>query len=355
MNAFAIIMAGGSGERFWPLSTPEKPKQFLDLFGGKPLIRHAVDRLEGLIPSDRIFVITANRFLAQTRAALPMLPCENIIGEPCRRDTAAAVATACGLVMRRGGAEAVGCILTADHIIEPVALFQQTLSDAIHVAVSSSSLVTMGIKPTYPETGFGYIESGEAFASQMATAFRAVTRFVEKPDAPTAARYLADGNFLWNAGMFIWKAETMRAAFAEYASDFNPLIESLATTDDYMAVIEKIYPTLRAISVDYAVMEHMRALLVAESRFTWDDVGSWTALEHYFPQDERGNTILGPATLHDVESCVIVNATTDGRPLALACLKDMVVVQTDDATLMIPKSDLAQMKTLVRNLSCTAS
>ncbi len=350
-NAYAIIMAGGNGERFWPLSTPEKPKQFLSLFGGKPLIRHAVDRLAGLIPPERIFVVTGDRFLGLTRAALPHVPPENLIGEPCRRDTAAAVATACGLILRKGGGAAVGCILTADQLIEPADAFRQTLADAIKVASSSDAIVTMGIAPTRPETGFGYIKTRGAHAAGTETLFHAVDRFVEKPDADTAARYLADGGYLWNAGMFIWKAETMRAAFRAHAPEFSPLIDALAEADDAKATIESLYPDLRAVSVDYAVMEKTRGILVAESRFAWDDVGSWTALEHHFPQDENGNTVLGRAALQGVSSSIVVNAATNARPLAVSGLTDAVIVQTDEATLVTSKTNLPGLKSLVSKLS----
>lgn len=178
MNAYAIIMAGGNGERFWPMSTPERPKQFVTLFGGRALIRHAADCLKGLIPPERTLVITAERLVAQTRRALPGIPQANVIGEPCRRDTAAAVACACGLVKRLGGPDAVGCILTADQLMEPAAKFRRTLKSAITVASRTDAIVTVGIEPDHPATGFGYIECGPRIQTGTPTEFHAVRRFV---------------------------------------------------------------------------------------------------------------------------------------------------------------------------------
>lgn len=347
MDSYAIIMAGGNGERFWPMSTPERPKQFLSLFGGKPLIRHAVDRLEGLIPAARIFVVTSDRFIAQTHAALPMLPIENIVGEPCRRDTAAAVATACGLVLKQGGPDAVGCILTADQLIEPVAAFQRTLADAIEVAGRTDAIVTMGIAPSRPDTGFGYIEAGPCVATGTATAFRSVTRFVEKPDETTAVSYLAAGNFLWNSGMFVWRASTMRAAFHENAQDIAALLEAVAAGGDTKAVIDRLYPDLRSISVDFAVMERAKSILVAESRFVWDDVGSWAAVEHHFPQDESDNTAIGETVIQSSAGSIVVNAVSAGHVVAVAGLKDVVVVHMPKATLVCHKGELRNLKALV--------
>ncbi len=334
-NAYAIILAGGNGERFWPLSTPEKPKQFLSLFGGQPLITQAVSRLKGLFPPARIFVITAERLLAETRQALPMLPPENILGEPCRRDTAAAVALACGLVQDKGGSDVVGCILTADQLIHPAALFRQTLAEAIHCAATSNAIVTMGIPPTRPETGFGYIEAGDRVEGSTATTFRTVKRFVEKPNRATAAAYLAAGNFLWNAGMFIWKASTLKAAFAAHAPDFLPLIE----TRDYT----RLYPNLRAISIDFAVMEHAAPILVAESRFEWDDVGSYLAVEQHFPQDAHGNTCLGEVRVSATGGSIVINQDPTHK-VVVAGLQDVVVVQTATGTLVLPKHELPNLK-----------
>ena len=347
-DAYAIIMAGGNGERFWPMSTPERPKQFVTLFGGKPLIRHAADRLEGLVPPERTLVITAERLVAQTRRALPRIPRVNVIGEPCRRDTAAAVACACGLVKRLGGPDAVGCILTADQLMEPAAKFRRTLRSAIKVASRTDAIVTVGVEPDHPATGFGYIECGPRIATGTSTEFHAVSRFVEKPDEKTAKRYLASGRFCWNSGMFIWKVSTMEAAFVQHAPDIAGLIGKVETAKSIHATLARAYPALRAISVDYAVMEKARKVVVARSDFKWDDVGSWTAIPKHFSHDAAGNTCLGKTALLDTDDSIVVSE--DGHLTAVLGMKDVVVVQTPDATLVCAKNRVQDLKKLVRSI-----
>ena len=346
MRAYGIIMAGGNGERLWPLSTPECPKQFVTLFGGKPLIRHAVDRLRGVIPLERILVITAERLVEQTLRALPGIPRGNVIGEPCRRDTAVAVACACGLVKRLGGPDAVGCILTADQLMEPVATFRRVLRDAIRVAHRADAIVTVGITPDHPATGFGYIECGSQIKTDTATEFRTVGRFVEKPDEKTAKRYLRTGRFCWNSGMFIWKVPTMEKAFLSHAPDIAGLIGKVEKAKSIHLTLAKAYPALRSISVDYAVMERAENIVVARSDFKWDDVGSWLAIPNHYPNDTSGNTCLGSTALLDTSNSVVVSA--DGHLMAVLGMKDVVIVQTSAATLVCAKNRVQDIRKIVR-------
>ena len=256
---YAVILSGGSGERFWPLSTSNRPKQFLSVFGGKSLIRQAVDRLKGLVPFERILVITADMLVKATRRELPELPRANIVAEPCRRDTAAAVATACGVVERLGGAEAVAAILTADQLMRDVSAFRRVLADAARAAAATGDIVTMGVAPDYPATGFGYIQVGEPVPLRTKTAFHRAVRFVEKPDAKTAAKYLASGKYAWNAGMFVWKVATMKAALVARAPALAILEAAVADRKNRVpAVLATLYPQLPRISIDYAVMEKVR-------------------------------------------------------------------------------------------------
>ena len=347
-RAYAVIMAGGGGERLWPVSTPKRPKQFVDVFGGKPLIRHAFDRLRGLIPPERVLVVTASRLVSMTRRALPDVPAANIVGEPCRRDTAAAVAVSCGLVARLGGPDAVGCILTADQLMKPERDFRATLKDAISAAAKFDSIVTMGIVPDRPATGYGYIECGRKVDAGTKTVFFSVKRFVEKPDEATAKRYLKAGRFRWNAGMFVWRARVMADAFAAAAPEFSPLIASVAAAKSVPALLRRVYPPLRAISVDFAVMEKAKNILVAESRFTWDDVGSWQAIPNHFPSDSCGNVCLGKTALLDAHDSIVVSSGS--HLVAVAGLSDVVVVHTPAATLVCPRSCAQDVKKLVRSM-----
>lgn len=347
-NAYAIILAGGNGERFWPFSTPERPKQFLSLFGGKPLILQAVERLKGLVPFERILVITAERLLPLTRKTLPMIPRENIIGEPCRRNTAPAVAVACGLVKKLGGPDAIGCVLTADQIIKPAAKFRRVLRGAIAVASKSDSIVTMGINPTYPATGFGYIESGKRFSFAGKTVFNVVKRFVEKPDEQRARRYLATGKYSWNAGMFIWSARTMEAALKNHAPDIATLVDKVVAARSIKVVLARAYPTMHSISIDYAVMEKISNILVAKSDFDWDDVGSWTAVQDHFPADKSGNVCVGSTIALNTKDSVI--ATGADQMVAVVGLSDVVVACSGNTTLVCAKKALGSIREVVQQL-----
>lgn len=340
---YAIILAGGSGERFWPLSTSERPKQFLSLFGGKSLLRQAADRLKGLASPERTIVITSSQLAAATRRELPELPRGNVVAEPCRRDTAAAIATACGIVRRRGGEGAVGAILTADQLMKKPAVFRRMLSDAVKAAYLSDSIVTLGVKPDYPSTGFGYIEPGEAAAVRTATEIRRVKRFAEKPDAATASKYIRRG-FVWNAGMFVWKASTLRAAFAAHAPEFLPLADAVAAAKDPAATIRRMYPSITRISFDFAVMEKARNVLVAMGDFGWDDVGSWTAVERHFPADGQANVSIGSTVALDAARSVLV---ADGADIAVLGLSDIVVVTTGKHVLVAAKDRVQDLKKLV--------
>lgn len=348
MNAYAIILAGGNGERFWPISTPERPKQFVDIFGGKPLIRHAVDRLGRMIPPERILVITAAHLVAETRAALPMVPKANIIGEPCRRNTAAAMAVACAWVKRLGGADAVGCVLTADHLIKPATKFRRELRVAIMTAARADSIVTIGISPSYAATGFGYIEEARQLPAVKGVNLSEVRRFVEKPDLKTAEHYLASGRFLWNSGMFIWRQATLEREFSKVSAAWGKLISEVAAAKSIEKVLARRYPRLKAISFDYAVMEHARNILVVRGDFDWDDVGSWNAIARHFSQDRRGNVMLGKVAMHDCGNTTAV--ALDGHLVATVGLRDLVVVHTRAATLVCAKGHAQEIRKLLAKL-----
>lgn len=340
-------MAGGSGERFWPMSTSDRPKQFVSLFGGRPLLRHAVERLDGLVPMDRIFIVTARDLVKASREVCPDLPPGNVVGEPCRRDTAAATALSCGLVAARDP-DAVVLLLTADQLMEDIPVFRRTLADAAKVAASGECIVTIGIEPTFPATGYGYIESDEPLHAETETQFFHARRFVEKPDAARAAEYIASGRFFWNSGMFVWSVGTMRKAIAEFAPQLSTLLSlpSDAGSPDLLdARLDAIYPGLERISIDYAVMERHRNVIMARGTFGWDDVGSWPSVEKHFPQDGCGNTVIGDiATLDSHGNIVVVEGD---QKLALLGVDGLVVVHVPGMTLVCDKSRAQDLKKLL--------
>jgi mannose-1-phosphate guanylyltransferase len=349
-HAYAVILAGGSGERFWPLSTKSRPKQFISLFGGRPLLSLAVERLHGLISPDRIYIITADRLVSDTVDAAWNIPRANIIGEPCKRDTAPAIAVACGLVQNRDP-EGVVCILTADQLMSDVETFRLTLADSIKVAGGDDVIVTMGIQPTYPATGFGYIDAGEALETNTVTLFHKAGRFVEKPDAYTAARYVESGHFFWNAGMFIWRTSTMRKALSAHAPDLALLSEQVAEAESPEALdctLRRIYPSLRSISVDYAVMEHADNIVMARGAFGWDDVGSWPSVAGHFSADLDGNVVIGSCEQMEAQNNIVIS---ENRLTALIGVRGLVVVHSDNATLICPKERAEEVKKILRRIA----
>ena len=346
-NFYAVILSGGSGERFWPLSTPERPKQFLTVFGGKSLLRQAVERLRGLVPPERILVVTAESLAAATKKELPELPAGNIVAEPCRRDTAAAVATACGVVEARGGENAVAAILTADHIMRDKAAFRKVLADAACAAAKTGCIVTMGVAPDCPATGFGYIRVGGPVKTGTTTKFSSAEKFVEKPDLATARRYLASGKYVWNAGMFVWSVSTMKKALLENVPGLAILeatVASARTPRRIQKALATYYPQLPKISIDYAVMERVRYMLVSRSAFGWDDVGTWSSASRHLPLDACRNVSKGDVALLDVADSTVIST---GPRIAAMGVEGLVVVATKDSVLVADKSRAQDLKKLL--------
>jgi mannose-1-phosphate guanylyltransferase len=347
-------MAGGKGERFWPLSTSKHPKQLLALVGDQPLIAQAVARLDGLIPPENVFVVTNADLVVATREAAPMLPPENIVGEPIGRDTAAAAACGGALVGARDP-EAVFAVLTADQVMGDLDVFKATLRGGMNLAEKNEILVTIGIQPTFPSTGFGYIESGADFGQAEGVQFKKAVRFVEKPDAGTAQQYLDTGKFFWNSGMFIWSVPTLGKAFAAHCPEMKKLMDELtvyAQRGEIFQGLEKIYPTLGKISVDYALMEKAVNIVMACGTFMWDDVGSWPALESHFPQDAGGNTLIGNCQQIDSKNNIIYSKD---RLTAVIGADNLIVVQADGVTLVCPKDRAQDIKKMVTELKAKGS
>jgi mannose-1-phosphate guanylyltransferase len=343
----AVIMAGGSGTRFWPLSRTARPKQLLDLAGGRTMIQATVDRLVGLAPADRTWIIT-NRSLVQPIAEqLPQLARQRIVGEPCKRDTAPAVGLS-ALLVSLGDPEATLIVMPSDHLIQPDAAFQAAIHQAVTIVEERpEALVTFGIKPTYPADSFGYIERGPRIQH---AAFQ-VARFREKPARSIAEEYLASGNFYWNSGIFVWKARTILAALAKYEPAIHDRLQAIgdaAGRPDFEAVLDREFTAIRGKSIDFAVMEHYQPVVVIEAPFTWDDVGSWQALARARGADEAGNTAVGKH-LGIRTSGSIVRTTADHLIVTLG-LKDTIVVHTPDATLVADKSQEEAIREVVKAL-----
>ncbi|MBP7830876.1 MAG: mannose-1-phosphate guanylyltransferase [Kiritimatiellae bacterium] len=345
---YAVILAGGRGERFWPLSTEKRPKQFLALAGDKTLLAQAVDRLEGLIPPERILVITNKDLVGAAREACPVLPAENLIGEPVGRDTAAAVALGGALVQARNPM-GVFCVLTADHVIGDLDIFRRTLAAALARAESEEVLLTIGIQPAGPSTAYGYIEAGEAAGESGGIGFMAARRFVEKPDLETATRYCAEGRFYWNSGMFIWSADVLERAFRKHRPALADLMARIRKTPGpkLAAALETEYAALDRISIDYALMEKADNILMARGRFAWDDVGSWTAVAAYLKRDGADNAVRGELEAVDSRDNVVVS---DGRLTALVGVRDLIVVHAEGVTLVCSKDRAQDVKKLVAQM-----
>lgn len=346
---YAVILAGGRGERFWPLSTSRQPKQLLDLVGDKALIAQAVDRIADLIPPGHVFVITNADLVEATRKALPDLPRANIIGEPMGRDTAAAVALGCALVESRNP-QAAFCILTADQVMGDLPVFRQTLHDALALALREPVLITLGIRPAHPDTGFGYIHAGEAYTREGGTEFARVLKFEEKPNLARAKTFVADGCYFWNSGMFIWSVPTLRQELERFCAPLVCMMDAVGPhigKDSFADVLKKRFQELSKISIDYALMEKADNILMAEGGFAWDDVGSWPALEKHFESDEDGNTRIGTTEVLDASGNILFSR---GRLTACIGVKDLIVVQADGVTLVCPKDRAQDIKLMVKAL-----
>ena len=341
-NIFAIIMAGGGGERFWPIGRRDKPKQFSNIADGDAMIVSTYKRLSSLFLPENLFVITNIRYVSELQKMLPIPP-ENIIGEPVGRDTAPCVALATALVKRRDP-NAVMVLLPADHLIQDEQRFCELVSEAIDVATVSEYLITLGIVPDYPADCYGYIEAGEKSFGE----FQKVKRFLEKPDTATAVEFCKTGGFYWNCGIFIWSVKTIEREFNKHCPDLSVLIDDLIEVSDIEEYLAENFWRCQKISIDYAVMEKAEAVLVRKADFQWNDVGSLSALKKVFSQDENGNAISGNAVVLDSHNCVI--RSDSGNLIGVIGMKNAVVVQAGNGVLVYPLALESQVKALVRQL-----
>src|SRR6266404_1965001 len=360
-DRFVIIMAGGKGERFWPVSREKSPKQLITLLGNRSFLQQTVDRVTPVVPVKNVFVITNEAQAVGVRAQLPKLPRENVVAEPVGRDTCAAVTLGAALVGARS-TTGVMAVLPADHVIPEEKKFQQVLADAFDLASRGQAIVTIGIKPTEPATGYGYIRVGEPLPPPQGvkaykTNFSRAEQFVEKPHFDQALEYVNSGQYRWNAGMFIWSFVTITEGLQKHQPEMYAACQRWFKVADAPASLKKVlakeYPDLKKISIDYALMEHAQNVVVADGAFEWDDLGSWTALGRHLKPDPEGNCAVADFIHVDGARNIIFDARSKERrtPIAVVGLRDSILVQTDDATLLAHKSQAQKVKELVKKLS----
>ncbi len=348
----AIIMAGGTGTRFWPASTNETPKQLLRLVGDATMLRQTVDRLGDLVPNERRMIVTNERLVAPVRDQLPELPPQAVVGEPCKRDTAPCIGLA-ALLVSRDDADATMAVMPADHVIRPAEKFQAAIRQAAQMVEElPGRIVTFGIRPTYAAEVFGYIHRGEQIRESKthSPAYR-VQKFKEKPDAATAKTYLESGEYYWNSGIFVWRAERILDALGKRQPEMLNHLQTIVAawdTKERHVVLEREFAAIKPISIDYAVMEHATDVVVIEAPFEWDDLGGWQSLARLAGSDENGNTFIGKHLAVGTSGSIV---RTDNKHLVVTLgLKDTIVVHTPNATLVASKHDEEQIRQVVKQL-----
>lgn len=347
MKKTALIMAGGRGERFWPKSRKSLPKQFLSLTDdGKTMIQLTVERILPLVDMEDIYISTNKEYLSLVTAQLPNIPKENIICEPVGRNTAPCVALGAAIIGAKYE-DALMMVLPSDHLIKYSSMFQTTLKDACDVAEKGDNLVTVGIAPDHPETGYGYIKFKNEITEGRA--FK-VEKFVEKPSLEKAKEYLAEDDYLWNSGMFLWKVSSVMERFKTLIPEVYEGVMSIC--DAYRAgnmeeVLSKVFPTFPSISIDYGIMERSENIYTIPGSFGWDDVGSWLALERIKKSNEYGNIVGGNVITIDTNDCII---QAENKLIATIGLEDLIIVDSEDAILICEKGSTADIKKVLENL-----
>ncbi|EYB66756.1 mannose-1-phosphate guanylyltransferase [Deinococcus phoenicis] len=343
-----VILAGGSGERFWPLSRKHRPKQFLALDEtGRSLLQATNDRLAHLSGgAEHVMVVTGGEYRVQVLEQLPEMPVENLIVEPVARDTAPAVLYA-ALRVAQDAPDAVMGVFPADHRITAPDAFAAVVRRAARLAASTDCLVTLGVTPTFPATGYGYIQRGERLPGTDLPAFQ-VARFTEKPDAETAQAFLDDGGYSWNSGMFLWRVEAILDAFRQYQPEMYARLSGAVRQGRAPGGVRDVFPGLQKISIDYAILEKSDRVAVIPAEFGWDDLGDWNALERLL-KGEGQNVSVGRHIGLDTDGAILY--TTRGDDLiATIGLEDVVIVRTDEVTLVVRKDRTQDIKKVVQQL-----
>lgn len=343
----AVIMAGGSGTRFWPLSRRAEPKQFLRLSGERSLIQMAFDRCQPWIPAERSWVVTNERLAHTTHHHLPEIPTSHVLLEPCARNTAPCVALAAACIVQEDP-DAKMLVMPADHVIGPPEAFRKAVENAVAlVEEDPQRLVLFGVPPTYPSTGFGYIERSD----QIGQSGYKVSSFREKPNRDTAEDYIRQGMFYWNCGIFVWRASQILESIKEHAPQIHEHTMSLVDhigKDNWQEQLALTFPKMKSISIDYAVLEHDHHIAVVEAPFDWDDVGSWTAMQRLKDSDENHNTVIGTHVGVETTNCII--RSTDDHVIGTIGINNCIIVHTPDGTLVADRHDENAVRQIVELL-----
>lgn len=335
-------MAGGIGSRFWPMSTPECPKQFIDVMGcGRSLIQLTVDRFRGVCDPQHVWVVTSQQYVDIVREQLPEIPLDNILAEPCRRNTAPCIAYVAWKIQQRYP-QANIVVTPSDALVMDTAEFRRVISQALDFTANSNAIVTIGIRPSRPETGYGYIAAGETIDKSEICK---VEQFKEKPNLEVAKSYLAAGNYLWNAGIFVWNVDTIVSSIRAYQPDLADIFDNLAPalyTHEETALIEQKFPTCPNISIDYAVMEKSPNIFVHPADFGWSDLGTWGSLHTHLTHDDNGNATVGNVAMFDSTGCIV--HVPQNRRVVVQGLDGYIVAEKDGTLLICRLSDEQRIK-----------
>ncbi len=345
-NNHLVIMAGGIGSRFWPMSTPECPKQFIDVLGcGRTLLQLTVDRFKNVCPQENVWVVTSEAYADIVREQLPEVPETNILKEPCRRNTAPCIAYVCWRI-KKCNPKANVVVTPSDHVVMDVSEFERVIKSGLKFTSENDSILTLGMKPTRPETGYGYIQADLSSSSVRYKEIFRVDSFKEKPDLATATRYIQKNNYFWNAGIFIWNVSTIVNAFRVYQPGISAIFETLMPiygTAEEQDVINREFPKCENISVDYAIMEKVEEIFVLPSNFGWSDLGTWGSLQEHVQHDAYGNACIGKnISLYDSRNCMI--HTTQERKVVVQGLDGYIVAEKNDTLLICKLSEEQRIK-----------
>lgn len=345
-NNHLVIMAGGVGSRFWPVSCPECPKQFLDVLGcGKTLIQLTVERFKDIVLPENIWIVTSAQYKDLVREQLPEVPTENVLLEPCQRNTAPCICYVSWKIKKRNPRANV-VVAPSDHIITDIQKFRSSITDAMDFSAETDSIVTLGIRPTYPATGYGYIKADLSYSSSRKSNIYRVDSFKEKPSLDIAQGYIKQSNYFWNSGIFIWRVSTIVNAFRVYNPEMSRIFSDLFPyydTEQEQEMIDKIFPTCENISVDYAIMEKAEEIFVYPSAFGWSDLGSWISLHEQTPKDKYGNACIGNnINLYDTHNCIV--HTTQQKKVVIQGLDGYIVVEKDGTLLICKMSEEQRIK-----------